>query len=415
MHAALISKLTNGLRAGPGGPLGVAVSGGSDSVALLHLLAGHAPVRDAGLSCVTVDHGLRPEAAEEAAFVSQLCSGLGIAHQTLQWRGWDGKGNTQDAARQARYGLIAGWAGQRGITAVALGHTQDDQAETVLMRLARGAGVDGLSAMAPRRDAHGISWLRPLLDAGRQELRNYLTGQGIAWKDDPGNENPDYERIRARTALQDFAPLGIDAKRLAMIAGHMADAREVLQQHMLSVADSLIAVDGGAVRLPWEAFSELPAETKRRLITGVMRWMNGGGYAPRHSAVAAFLSSLQDAGAGTAAGTQGLVRRDVLWMFREYAVVRDLRGAPGMVWDHRWTLTGPAPPSGACVGALGPEGLKTCENWRDTGMPRAALLATPAVRTGETLVAAPVAQTVSNWETGPECTKAALLSALLSH
>ena len=133
MSADLLAKLLDGFAASPGGRLGVAVSGGSDSVALLHLLAGHAPLRDAGLYCVTVDHGLRPESAAEARFVSELCCSLDIPHQTLCWQGWDGRGNTQDAARRARYSLMADWAHTHGIGAVALGHTQDDQAETVLM------------------------------------------------------------------------------------------------------------------------------------------------------------------------------------------------------------------------------------------------------------------------------------------
>ena len=128
--------------------LGVAVSGGGDSVALLCLMADWAAPREVRLAAATVDHGLRPEAAAEAAGVAALCGRLGLAHATLRWEGWDGRGNLMDAARRARRRLLADWAAEQGLAAVALAHTRDDQAETVLMRLARGAGVDGLSAMA---------------------------------------------------------------------------------------------------------------------------------------------------------------------------------------------------------------------------------------------------------------------------
>ena len=130
----------------PPGPVAVAVSGGGDSVALLLLLqeTGARP-----LAAVTVDHGLRPESAAEAAAVAALCSARGIAHTLLRWEEPAGAGNLQARAREARRRLIGDWARGRGIGAVALGHTLDDQAETFLLRLARGSGVDGLSGMAP--------------------------------------------------------------------------------------------------------------------------------------------------------------------------------------------------------------------------------------------------------------------------
>ena len=415
VSADLLAKLLDGFAASPGGRLGVAVSGGSDSVALLHLLAGHAPLRDAGLYCVTVDHGLRPESAAEARFVSELCCSLDIPHQTLCWQGWDGRGNTQDAARRARYSLMADWAHTHGIGAVALGHTQDDQAETVLMRLARGAGVDGLSAMAGHRAAHGISWLRPMLGIGREELRGYLRHQGISWKDDPGNENTDYDRIRTRKALRDLEPLGIDAGRLAMVAAHMADARDVLQQQTHAVATELLEVRCGAVCMPWQSLCDLPGETRRRLVTGTLRWIGGGDYAPRHSSVSALMGTLETSVAGTAAGCQALRRGSDLWLFREYAAVRDLTALPDGVWDQRWTIAGPPAPENAVVSAVGAQDLATCAGWRDAAVPHAAMIVTPALRLDGQLIAAPEAQSGCQLQSGPHSTKDALLSALFSH
>ncbi|MGB3147286.1 MAG: tRNA lysidine(34) synthetase TilS, partial [Paracoccaceae bacterium] len=188
--------------------LGVAVSGGGDSMALLHLLADWRKAGGPELLAVTVDHGLRPEAAAEAGFVADHCLGLGIAHETLCWTGWDGRGNLPDQARRARYRLIVGWARRHGLARVALGHTLDDQAETVLMRLLRGSGVDGLSAMADCRVEAGIAFCRPLLSVQRQDLRHYLTARSVPWLEDPTNDDPDYDRVKARQALATLAGLG---------------------------------------------------------------------------------------------------------------------------------------------------------------------------------------------------------------
>ncbi|MFV2034995.1 MAG: tRNA lysidine(34) synthetase TilS, partial [Halocynthiibacter sp.] len=166
--------------------IGVAVSGGSDSMALLCLLSQLCERHKAHrLSVVTVDHGLRPDAAAEATHVAETCAGLGHQHTVLHWRGWDRSGNLQDRARQARYSLIADWATASGISTVALGHTADDQAENFLIRLARESGVDGLSGMSSRRKIKDVMFLRPMLTATRSELRDFLRDRGIRWVDDP--------------------------------------------------------------------------------------------------------------------------------------------------------------------------------------------------------------------------------------
>uniref|UniRef100_UPI0026223B47 tRNA lysidine(34) synthetase TilS n=1 Tax=uncultured Amaricoccus sp. TaxID=339341 RepID=UPI0026223B47 len=209
----------------PDGRLGVAVSGGGDSVALLLLL--HAAGRD--LAAVTVDHGLRPESVGEAASVAALCAARGIPHSVLRWEDRDPRGNLQQAAREARRSLIAGWAEASGIAAVALGHTLDDQAETVVMRLARGSGVDGLSAMRPETLALGILWLRPLLGIRRAALRAWLAAEGVAWAEDPTNADARFDRVRARLALPTLAGLGIGPERLAATARAVARACAALE------------------------------------------------------------------------------------------------------------------------------------------------------------------------------------------
>ena len=224
--------------------IGVAVSGGSDSVALLHVLATLARGTQTTLHAATVDHGLRPEAAEEATHVARIAAGLGVAHETLHWRGWTGQGNLQDAARRARQDLLTRWASRTGISVIAFGHTADDQAETVLMRLGRAAGANGLSVIPRRRLHQGIVLLRPCLSLRRDDLRAYLDRQGIAWVDDPSNDDPRFDRVRARRALPVLETLGIGVDALSAVAANMADVREALDWYTFLAARDMVQIDG---------------------------------------------------------------------------------------------------------------------------------------------------------------------------
>lgn len=369
--------------------LGVAVSGGSDSVALLVLLADWAAARGATLCAVSVDHGLRPEAAAEAAGVGRLAAGLGLSHDVLHWeRDAGAGGNLQDAARRARRRLIAGWAHAHGIGAVALGHTLDDQAETVLLRLARGSGVDGLSAMAPVRLWRGLHWIRPLLGATRAELRAELRRRGIGWVEDPSNEDPRYDRVRARRALVQLAPLGIDAARLAGTARHMATARAALEAATAEAARALARVGaGGDVTLQAAGLEALPEEIRLRLVAHVLCWVAAAEYRPRRRALERLLAG----GGGTLHGCRARLWRGQWYIGREPAAAAAAAPAPlGAVWDGRWRVQGPGAPD-ARVAALGAAGLAACPDWRASGLAREVLLAAPAVWQGGRLLAAPLA------------------------
>lgn len=413
------AALAKGLLAGLGGTLpprlGVAVSGGGDSMALLSLLHGLSAAAGTDLETVTVDHGLRPEAAGEAAFVARRASALGLSHETLRWRGWDGQGNLQNAAREARYRLMADWAERRGLPCVALGHTADDQAETVLMRLARRAGADGLSAMAPRSDRHGITWLRPLLFARREALRAHLRRANLEWVEDPSNDDPRYARIQTRQSLAALASLGIDVETLAEVARNMAAAREALERQTKRAAGEILRIEGGAVVMQAEAFFAEPEEIRRRLMIRALGSISGSAYPPRRSPVAALIAGLETGQAATLDGCQALLRRGEIWVFREYNAVRDLRVPADQLWDGRWRATPPDRLSeGTELRALGAEGLAQCPDWRSVGRPRAMLLSTPAIWQGECLLAAPLAGLVEKWhvqrESGAEWNETAPLS-----
>ncbi len=367
--------------------IGIALSGGGDSTALLHLaLAAGIPVE-----AVTVDHRLRPESGAEAEAVAQSCAGLAVPHVLRVWDHGAVAGNLMDAARRARMALIGDWARARGIAHVALGHTRDDQAETLLMGLARSAGIAGLSGMRRDWTEGGVTFHRPLLDAGRDELRDWLAAGGIGWTDDPTNDNPRFTRIRARKVLAALAPLGITAAGLATVAGHLASAQVALTAQVRSAFERHVVHAVGAVRINAGLFTE-PAEVQRQVLARAIGWLSPAPYQPRAGDLARVLAAMT---AGQDATLAGCRARNG-WLLREARRV----GGPvplGALWDGRWRVTGPDGTVKALVRALGEAGLRACPDWRATGVPREVLAVTPGVWQGERLLAAPAAGWPNGW------------------
>ncbi|MEM0987959.1 MAG: tRNA lysidine(34) synthetase TilS [Pseudomonadota bacterium] len=267
-----------------GGNIGIAVSGGSDSTALLHLALEHLRGR---LQAVTIDHGLRLDSADESAQVAENCQTLDLTHTIVKLAGLEGGSNLQARARNARYDALTNWARQRGLSTVLLGHTMDDQAETVLMRLARGSGVSGLAGMEAATERQGIRWVRPLLGVRRAALRNWLTAQGVPWIDDPSNDDLQFGRIKARKALESLGNLGISVEGLATTANVLRSQAQVLDQ----AADSLLAqanlpAPQGTVCLDRQALARAPQDTALRVLAKVLCDLGRNPYRPRHRSLA---------------------------------------------------------------------------------------------------------------------------------
>jgi tRNA(Ile)-lysidine synthase len=246
--------------------IGIAVSGGADSLALL-LLAAEA--RPGNIEAATIDHGLRAEAHEEATMVARLCERLGIPHSTLTAR-WNEVPETaiQERARQQRYKLLGYWAEERGLAALATAHHADDQAETLLMRLARGAGVKGLAAMRPRSIAPGshTRLIRPLLGWRRSELEQICTEAGLSPAADPSNQDERFERVRVRTALSGLGWL--DPAAVARSAANLGDADAALDWAMKGEWKHSVSERRDAIHYrPGDA----PAEIVRRIVTRAVR------------------------------------------------------------------------------------------------------------------------------------------------
>jgi tRNA(Ile)-lysidine synthase len=389
----LVAALRPVLDAAPPGPVGVAVSGGGDSVALLLLTRAWADTVGRDIAAVTVDHGLREGSAGEAAAVAKSCAARGIAHEIRSWGGWDGRGNLQDRARAARRRLIAAWARERGVAAVALGHTLEDQAETFLLRLARGSGVDGLSAMAAAGRSEGVLWLRPMLGLERRELRAWLGTQGVAWAEDPGNADPRFERVRARAALGPLAGLGLTPARLAATAGRMARARAALEAATAQLAGRCLEQGAaGDLTLDPGPLSAAPLELRLRLLAGALCWVSGAPYRPRLAALEAALATVEAGRLGHGLTLHGCVlrlRRGRVAIRREPGRVAGPAPLAGRRWDGRWELCGGPPSPGLAIAALGAEGLARFPDWRAAGVARETLVTTPAIWRGDTLLAAP--------------------------
>ncbi|MEM8578023.1 MAG: tRNA lysidine(34) synthetase TilS [Pseudomonadota bacterium] len=410
----LIAHLSAALGPRPPARLGVAVSGGGDSVGLLCALDAWAQDQPTELSVISIDHGLRPAARDELRFVRDLCARLGVDHHIEYWSNWDGAGNLQSAARAARFALIADWAAGNEIDHVALGHTANDQAETLLMRLARGSGVDGLSGMAPQRRQNGVTWLRPLLGVLRRDLRAFLRARGETWSEDPSNEDTAFERVRMRDAMPLLEPLGLTAEGLAQVAANMQMARAALDVQTHAAGREIAVVDVGAVRVSYPGFAALPAEIARRLVVRAIMWLGGHVYSPRRASVDTLLAAIAEGRTSTLEGVQVQRSGGELWLYREYEAVRDLTAAADEAWDERWSLSDIADEDTPFeLRALGPDGLQASPGWRDLGVPRAALLSVPGLWDGDRLVASPLSPSPdvqAEFDDAPDSFYAALLS-----
>lgn len=257
-----------------GRPLGaveriaIAVSGGPDSLALL--LEARVAFGDR-VQALTVDHGLRDGSAAEAAEVATICGDLGIAHAILRWNGEKPASNIHAAARIARYALMGEWCAVNGVAWLATGHHADDQAETLLLRLARGSGVSGLAGIRPVRAlANGVTLLRPMLGERRTELRAIVDAAGLVPVDDPSNADPRFDRTHARALLAQTGWLGAD--RLAAVAAHLADAEAALDWTADVAWHGRAMVRPGGIELDTVG---LPAELTRRLVVRALVALDG--------------------------------------------------------------------------------------------------------------------------------------------
>jgi tRNA(Ile)-lysidine synthase len=272
VFAAEAKSLFFGLERAPA--LLLAISGGPDSTALLMLAAQWIKGLKSKpkLIAATVDHGLRKESRREATAVAKLAKKLGVPHRILPWTGKKPSTGIQQTARQARYRLLVEAARKAKASHVLTAHTLDDQAETVVIRMARGSGITGLGAMARRSRLDGLILLRPFLDVPKARLVATLRAAKIRFADDPSNSDPKFTRARLRRLMPELAREGLDARRLSILARRLRRADAAIEAETDRAMAEFAGEAAGQSSIVFDAdkFSRLPGEIALRLLGRVI-------------------------------------------------------------------------------------------------------------------------------------------------
>lgn len=268
-------------------PGAVAVSGGGDSVALMHLLASWA--KRSGLPApvvLTVDHGLRSDSSADARKVARWARALGLKTQVLRWTGARPKADIEAEAREARYRLMGAWLRKQRISALYVAHSEDDQAETFLLRLMRGSGLDGLAAMRPVAGYplsayRELRVIRPLLAIDRASLRGHLEGLGQDWLEDPMNGEERFARVRLRNVMPHLHAAGVTRARIAAAAAHLTRAREALDTVTAAVLVRCAHPMADGFQIDSVALTAAPREVGLRALSQILMQVSEQAYRPR--------------------------------------------------------------------------------------------------------------------------------------
>lgn len=377
--------------------IAVACSGGADSLALTLLADGWARAAGGRATALIVDHAMRSESAAEAASVRAGLADAGVDAVVLTRQGAAPRSDRQAAARRARYLLMTEWCRRAGILHLLLGHHRGDQAETLMLRLGRGSGVDGLAAMAPISENLHLRLLRPLLGIPREHLVSFLRSRGLDWVEDPSNDDTAFARVRLRRLLPELEEEGLSESRLAATARRMGRARMALESAATGLlARSAAIYPEGYALLSLGALLAAPEDTGLRALSRLLACIGGGQHGPRLEGLERLYDWLArgEGGGRTLAGCR-IVRRGP----GEVAVCREAAAAEGAVpatggilWDGRFRLSADGSPDSR-VGRLGPDGwariVASTPGLRAEKLPADARNALPALWRLEEVVAVP--------------------------
>ena len=381
----------------PYGNLGISVSGGGDSIAMLHLTYLWAIKTQTKLFAVTIDHNLRDESASEANFVKAIADSYGIDHSIYIWSD-KANGNLQNSARNARHKIVANWAKEKKLATILLGHTKDDQEETLMLRMLRGSGVDGMKGMSEKVLINEVLFFRPLLSSSRKQLREYLKSKNFDWKEDSSNFDDRFDRVKVRNILSDMNKLGLKTSRLVSMANHMSRASCALDKLTLELANSCIEQRcWGDLQLDKDRFSLASYEIQLRLLTKVLCWISGKTYKPRFADLEKLCKNIIDPQQMRGRTLMGVIIRKVkgrIIFTREFSFLPEAFKVTSkkFVWDNRWELKVSVKNySGLSIAPLGENSLMLINNWENNSVPREALVSSAALYEGRNLICSPMA------------------------
>ena len=384
--------------------IAVAVSGGADSMALVLLADGWVRRRAGRMTALVVDHGLRADSRDEVARVAAWLAARDVAAVVLTWSGPKPTTDIQARARVARYRLLGEWCRGAGVLHLLLAHHRDDQAETVLLRLERHSGPDGLAAMAAVVETPDARYLRPLLATPKARLYATLEACRQPWVEDPSNRDVVFARGRLRALMPALADAGVTAERLSRVAAALGRARGVVDTAVAALlADTVAPHPAGFCRLDPVRYAGAPAEIARRALARIVQCVGGGEYAPRSDRLERLHGALAEGyldHGRTLGGCRALPRRDGVLICREPAAATEesaLEAGGSVRWDGRFTLRATAaagPASGHfMVRKLGPDGWRVAvarqPALRKTAVPAAVRPGLPAIYDLDGLLAVP--------------------------
>ncbi len=380
----------------PCGKLGIAVSGGSDSLALMYLTAAWAKKASRSLVVLSIDHGLRKESKSECKLVEERAKALNIPHRTVEWSDKP-RGNLQKVAREARHKIIKDWAISQKLSGVLLGHTLDDNVETFILRLIRGSGVDGLAGISPDRFINGVRIFRPLLNFSRNTLQQYLETKGYTWVDDPSNRDRRFDRVKVRQILSELQGLGLSKKRLLTTANHMRRAQDFLTRETFRMSERCVRQEvWGGLSISLEPFLEISKEIQLRILSAGLMWVSGKVYKPRYENMDRLLTSILDREINSSRSLMGVLVREErhnILLIRDFSALSDVRLHTNseIQWDGRWQITlNLHNPSGYNIGPIAKKGLMSIGKYGNYKIPKFALMSSVGLFKDDNLVCAPI-------------------------
>ena len=386
--------------------LAAAVSGGADSLALVVLADRWVRARGGRVTALTLDHGLRPASAGEARQVGAWLGQRGIAHRILDWPGAKPLSAIQARARAARHAILGDWCRDAGVLHLLFAHQREDQAETLLLRLAGGSGPDGLAGMSALVERPEARILRPLLGVSRRALETFLAGLGQEWIEDPSNRDPRFARTRVRKALPAFAAQGVTAETLATAARRFADVRIALEAATAGLLAMAACVHpAGFAVLSFSEFRLAPAEIAARALARALAAVGGRVHPPALERAARILNmaSAKPEGSGNVAA----LARCVVELRQnsgsaELVLRREARGLPAPEpvastfrrgWDGRFDLMAPDCAKSLVLAPLGEDGwieiVRAAPTLRYCTIPRPVCAVLPAFRDHQGVIRVP--------------------------